>query len=267
MGNEKSQITVTLEAVEGTGELLKTQYIFHEKTKRSYPKDKPSDDMGYFTHTETHWQTETSFLEYLDRVVLPKKEEIIHRLGLPVNQKMILKLDVHYSHKTPAVLERMSLLNILPLFVPAGCTDIIQECDTVMNKPFKNAMRSEFRDHLHRSFHEFCQNNPDRRPSEWAPKLKMSDLKPLMVSFVEAGLRALQTPEMKQTIITAFAEDGRFAKIRGVEMQLQAVTEMMTELDAINLPVGEEADREDDEAALHVGIGDDDSDDADEDSD
>ena len=40
-------------------------------------------------------------------------------------------------------------MHILPLFVPAGCTDIKQEIDTVKNKPFKNAMKGAFRDYLH----------------------------------------------------------------------------------------------------------------------
>ena len=56
--------------------------------------------MGYFTHTESHWQSEKSFLEYLEEVVIPWKEETIQELGLPVDQKSILKMDLHYSHKT-----------------------------------------------------------------------------------------------------------------------------------------------------------------------
>jgi hypothetical protein len=201
-------------------------------------------------------------MDYLDRVVMPKKEEVIRRLGLPVDQKMILKLDLHYSHKTPAVLALMRQMNILPLFVPAGCTDIMQECDTVINKPFKNGMKGEFRDHLHRDFEKFCRDNPEKRPSEWAPNLNMSGLKPLIVSFVEAGLRALETPEMKATITKAFAEDGRFREIRGEEMQSAARVELLIEAvnELVFVPDDVEENREDEEPALAADIGGDDSD-------
>ena len=137
MGQEKSQITVTLGANEETGELLPTQYIFGGKTTRCHPKDPPTREGDYFDHTESHWQTPGTFMKYLDEVVMPYKEATITRLGLPVDQKMILKLDLHYSHKDKEVLALMKQMNILPLFVPAGCTDIMQECDTVINTVIK----------------------------------------------------------------------------------------------------------------------------------
>ncbi len=208
-------------------------------------------------------------MEYLDNVVMPYKEATIRRLGLPVDQKMILKLDLHYSHKDKEVLARMCLLNILPLFVPAGCTDIMQECDTVINKPFKNGMKGEFRDHLHRDFEKFCRENPEKRPSEWAPNLNIGGLKPLMVSFVEAGLRALETPEMKATIIKAFAEDGRFREIRSEEMQSAARMELLAErmAELVFVPDDVEENREDEEQALAADIDDDSGPDSDDDDD
>jgi len=36
--------------------------------------------------------------------------------------------------------------SILPLYVPAKCTDLLQECDLVLNKPFKVALKAAFRD-------------------------------------------------------------------------------------------------------------------------
>jgi hypothetical protein len=180
---------------------------------------------------------------------------------------MILKLDLHYSHKDPEVLALMHLMNILPLFVPAGCTDIMQECGTVMNKPFKNAMKAEFRDHLHRDFEKFCRENPEKRPSEWAPHLNLGDLKSRIVSFVEAGLRALETPEMRNAIIKAFAEDGRFREIRSEEMQSAARMELLTKrmAELVFVPDDVEENREDEEQALAADIDDDSDSDNDDD--
>ena len=266
VGHEKSQITVTLGAVEGTGKLLKTQYIFGGKTNRCHPKDNPSEEMGYFTHTESHWQSEISFLEYLEKVVIPWKEETIHSLGLPVDQYSILKIDLHFSHKTEAALQLMRIHHILPLFVPAGCTDIIQECDTVINKPFKNGMKAAFRDHLHRSFSDFRRDNPEKRPSEWCPMLKMSDLKPLMVTFVENGINALKTPEMIATIKTAFEKDGRFGIMRSEDMQLSILADMVLNLNAeveVNIPADVEGEVDDANPAIPNELSDSDSSDSD----
>ena len=99
-------------------------------------------------------------------------------------QHAILKIDLHFSHKTPAALESMRMHHNLPLFVQAGCTDIMQEMDTVINKPFKNGMKAVFRDYLYKSYGDFIRDNPNCRPSEWSPKLKMSDLKPLMKQLI-----------------------------------------------------------------------------------
>ena len=46
-------------------------------------------------------------------------------------------LDLHYSHKNIKVLAFMKANNLLSLYIPAGCTDVMQTCDTVANKPFK----------------------------------------------------------------------------------------------------------------------------------
>jgi hypothetical protein len=69
-------------------------------------------------------------------------------------------------------------------------------------------------------------------PTTWRAKLTMGELKPHVTSFVETGIMALKTPEMKATIRKAFEEDGLFNIIRGVERQqiaeaesLQRVTE------------------------------------------
>jgi len=90
----------------------------------------------------------------------------------------------------------------------------------------------------------------------------VGDLKPLIVSFVEAGLRALETPEMKATIIKAFVEDGRFREIRSDEMQSAARIELLAErmAELVFIPDDVEENREDEEQALAVDIDDHDSD-------
>ena len=146
------------------------------------------------------------------------KNEVINRRGLSTNQVTILKHDLHYSHKDESVLALLAKNNIVPLFVPAGCTDVMQECDTVVNKPFKNGVRNGYRDHMDSLFQKHLSDGLDA--AHFAPKLTMGAMKPFLTSFVQRGIEALKTPEMKQSIANAFANDGFFTIIISSEMQL-----------------------------------------------
>ena len=91
-------------------------------------------------------------------------------------------------------------------------------------------MRGAFRDNSRQSPSQFREEGPDRHSHEWAPKLKMSDLGPLVVGFVEAGLSALDTPDTTETVRRAPQNDGRSARVRGPETQLRVRTVLATEL-------------------------------------
>jgi hypothetical protein len=153
VGKEKPQVTTTIAANE-SGELLSYQVIFGGKTKRSLPKGLAPPPGAFFDFTPSHWQTPESYCRFINHVLIPYRLEKIAESGLPSTQKMLLKHDLHYSHKDPKVLKLLEENHIIPLFVPAGCTDVLQECDTVINKPFKSAMKAAFRDYLHSSYQE-----------------------------------------------------------------------------------------------------------------
>lgn len=139
--SEKAQITCTL-AVTESGDLLKPQLIFQGKTRRSLPGNGASPpDNVLWSFTESHLQTPESCIEYIEEVIVPYKHGVIHQLGLNTNQMTLLKLDLHYSHKDKKVLEIMRLHNLIPLYVPGKCTDNVQECDVVLNDPFKTNVK------------------------------------------------------------------------------------------------------------------------------
>ena len=146
------------------------------------------------------------------------KNEVINRLGFSTNQVTILKHDLHYSYNNESVLALLTNNNIVPSFVPAGFTDVMQECDTVVNKPFKNGVRNGYRDHMDSLFQKHLSDGLDA--AHFAPKLTMGALKPFLTSFVQRGIEALKTPKMKQSIANAFANDGLFTIIRSSEMPL-----------------------------------------------
>lgn len=164
---------------------------------------------------------------YINKVILPYKNTQIKKLELPMNQKLLLKLDIHYSHKDPTVLKLMRDNNIIPLYVPAGLTDIFQECDVVVNKPFKDALKASFQSHLHTVFDNHIAEG--RAPALFKPKLTIGALKPQIAHFVLDGKRALETPIMQVTIMAAFEKIGLFGLMRAPERIEETRREMMEE--------------------------------------
>ena len=186
---------------------------------------------------------------------------MIKELSLREKQVTILNHDLHFTDKDEKVVQFLRENYIYPLFVPAGCTDVIQECDSdvVVNKPFKTAVRSAFRDHLDKLF----QVHKDKGLPliEFSPKLTMGALKPFLTGFVQQGIQALKTPEMKLCIKTSFANDGLFAMMRSPEMQLAAQLEGARIHDDFNV----EAAVENEENAEELGATSDADDNSDDD--
>jgi hypothetical protein len=150
---------------------------------------------------------------------------------------MLLKHDLHYSHKDPAVLSLLATNNIVTLFVPAGCTDVLQECDTVINRPFKVGMKAAFRDYLHKNYNEFRSGNPSEDVSEWKPPLTVGAMKPYLPGIVSIGIACLETPEIRLAIAAAFQRDGLFQEMRANQIgNRDQVPETQNQLE------GEEAD-------------------------
>ena len=221
MGEDKAQITTTIFVTE-SGDVLPFQMIFEGKTDRCHPKHaKPVDCV--WTHTNSHWQSVATYLAVIEEIIVPYKDATIQRLGLNKSQVTILKHDLHFTHKDTTVLDLMKKHNIVPLFVPAGCTDMMQECDTVVNKPFKNGVRNGYRDHMEELFQAHLRGG---QPAVlFAPKLTMGALKPFLTGFVQRGIEAIKTPEMRAAIRNAFASDDLFIYIRSAEVQLSVQLE------------------------------------------
>ena len=150
---------------------------------------------------------------------------------------MLLKHDLHYSHKDSNVLSLLAENKIVTLFVPAGCTDILQEFDTVINKPFKMGMKEAFRDYVHKDFNKFRSQFPDVETSLWKPNFNVGVMKAFLPGFVEIGIATLKSVEMKDTIKTSFQKDGLFQEMRSEERYLLAKrTECAVEIDHAESP-------------------------------
>ena len=118
-------------------------------------------------------------------------------------------------------MNRLTDHRIAPLYVPARCTDVLQECDTVLNKTYKCGVKAGFKAYLNRVFENHLERNQDA--ALWKPVLTMGTLKPCIVEFVETGMQAVRTPEFSSVIKTAFHNDGLFGLMRSNEYQTSAL--------------------------------------------
>lgn len=221
VGCDKAQFTATI-AVTETGEALKTQLIFGGTTARCHPGGANGIRYNelFFDHSASHWQTPETYIRYIQNIIIPYKDNFIATNNLPRNQCCILKQDLHYSHIDKDVLELMHRHNIIPLMIPANCTDWIQECDVVVNKPFKAAIRKAFKVYLHEKFEEYIAVESND-PNLWAPNLNIGVIKPLIPIWVLEGIKAIQCTKMKDAIRKAFAEEGCIGTSRKHAIQLQ----------------------------------------------
>ena len=217
MGEDKAQITTWI-GVSEEGEVLPYQNIYGGKTNRCHPKH----EGVLWSHTESHWQTPATYIDVIKSIIIPYRNRQIALLGLPADQWMILKHDLHYSHTDAEVLNFMKENRIASLFVTAKCTDEMQECDVVINKPYKDGVRQAFRDYLDDNFQKHCDGGLE--PALWEPKITVGNFKPFITGFVNKGMENISTPspEMKEAIRNCVEERGFFGMMRSPMMQQEA---------------------------------------------
>lgn len=232
VGSEKPQITVTL-AITEAGNVLPCQFIFQGKTTATLPdrgRQRPPEG-SIFCFSESHWQTVQTYKEYIDKILVPYRLKTIEALHLQDDQWMLLKHDLHFTHTDASVQEYLEQRKIKSLYVPGKCTDALQECDTVLNKPFKSGCKDGFTAYLHQLFDDHCTKNVGMSVADivgsFRPALTVGKLKPMLPSFVSSGLNKLTTPEMSVTIRHAFAVHGHFKEMREIAEVLRNNTDSM----------------------------------------
>ena len=210
---EKQQTTCTV-LHNFDGEIADTQIIFQGKTPRVHPYYKevlPEELKGHlFSHTESHWQTEVSYMEFIDKLFIPFKNKILAENNLPLDTWVILVHDMHYSHLDKNVRRHLKRSHIAHVYISAGCTDIRQICDTVINKIFKGEIRNGFREDMHSDAETHMNDGKDLK--DWEPNLNFKHIRNRLPHWVNSALIKLR-PKLKESIKMSCLKDGLLEEI------------------------------------------------------
>ncbi|VDH90101.1 Hypothetical predicted protein [Mytilus galloprovincialis] len=179
------------------GSLLPPQLIYQGKTDRSLPKGFDFPDNWDVTSTETHWSNEDTMIRFVDKVILPYVEGIIEDLPLSQkNQKAVAIFDVYRAHTGEKLLSHLKKNDIIPLFVPAACTDKLQPLDLSVNREYKEQLKSNFHDWYSAQVVQQLNHQEDIT-GERAPKvivdLKTSIMKPIHAQWVVSTHQIIST--------------------------------------------------------------------------
>ena len=96
---------------------------------------------------------------------------------------------------------------MIPIFIPAGCTDIHQVGDVVANKPYKNGVTNAFIEYASRQYEEWNRTKANDDDC-FRLNLSIGVMKPVIPRFVTRGLDALKTNDMRAAIKRSFYENG-----------------------------------------------------------
>lgn len=86
------------------------------------------------------------FLRSVKKVILPYIEQVKDDLDLPLKQKSLCIFDVFRAQISDEIMDFLKEKFIIPVMVPANCTDKLQPMDLSIQKPAKDSMKKLFQE-------------------------------------------------------------------------------------------------------------------------
>ena len=192
LSHSKSKVRMSLlMAIASDGSMLNAMMLFVYKYSAKQTRDFPRKYEKYKNLTkpwmlrfnESGFTTSQLIIEYIQKI-LSKHE---------TSGKKVLVMDTAPSHINYEVKNQLKSSNIEVLYIPGGCTSMLQPLDVVINKPLKDYIRTQYLEWLDKS----VQNNKTSSitPPEpddvirWAENAMKSIKKDLIVkSFESTGI-------------------------------------------------------------------------------
>ena len=137
-GLDKRQCTAQLTIFADGKPRIKPFVIFRGKGKRISLRER----LQYDKRVTVHFQTNA----WCDEVAM---EQWVKNCWKPcVKEESLLILDIHNAQKTDHIKDLLKECDTTPIFVPAGCTSIIQPLDVCYNAPFKSRVEGAAMQHM-----------------------------------------------------------------------------------------------------------------------
>ena len=87
---------------------------------------------------------------YIDNIIVPFVTQKRQKLKLRFNHPAIAIFDNFHGQTTVDILSHLKSHNIVPLQLPANCTDKLQPLDISVNKPMKDYLKTDFSNGTHK---------------------------------------------------------------------------------------------------------------------
>ena len=127
------------------GDFLPIQLVYKGKTPRCLPNVESVPEGWHLTYSPSHWSTEQTMRDYIQKIVVPYIEKMRQTSRLADNYPALLLFD---NFKAQCTQELLTLLDdnfINVLLIPPNCTDRLQPMDISVNKPAKDFLRGQFK--------------------------------------------------------------------------------------------------------------------------
>ena len=130
--------------------------------------------------------------------------KLLHQSPTPGSSGKILVADVHRAQQTVNLKKLLQNKYTLLINVPPGCTSRVQPLYVSINKPFKHAIREQFKKHLSENLHLYTEN-----------KLPVSERRVLTTKWVVEGWEKVS--QNKEIIKRSFVKCGISHNLDGTE--------------------------------------------------
>lgn len=140
--DDKRQLTAVL-AITASGEYLPPQLLYQGKTPKCHPQVLFPTGWDVW-HSENHWSNEITMRRYIDNIIVPFVIKKRKELKLKETHLAVAIFDNFRGQTTAAILSHLKSHNIMPIQLPANCTDKLQPLDISINKPMKDHLKSKF---------------------------------------------------------------------------------------------------------------------------
>lgn len=149
---------ILLVSVTCDGTVLPFQAVYQGLTEQSLPQ--PSAPCyndcikaGFhfeFSGTKTYWSNQKTMRTFADHILAPYFAEAKAKAGCPSSQQTMWQIDVWAVHRSEEFQTWMceNHPTITVIFVPGGCTGVVQPCDVGVQRPLKLSVKQSYHEVL-----------------------------------------------------------------------------------------------------------------------